>query len=145
MSTATALQELYDDHGTLTPALVVEAAADPDHELHDKFVWDDSEAARRYRLTQASGLIRSVHVRVTKDEPSRVRVWVSEREMRVAPDGDDALSGVYRPIEEVVASDVLRAAWFRALAAEWQALRRKAGASKEFADMVLRDLGHFAA
>ena len=145
MSTQEALQSLYDEHGTLTPSLVVAAAVDPSHELHPRFVWDDSEAAKRYRLVQASGLIRSVHIRIDRgedSEPVRVRAFVADREMSLSqesPDSED-LCGTYRPVEEVVASDVLRTAWFRSLAREWQSLKRKAGASREFADMVLRDL-----
>ena len=145
MSTQEALQSLYDEHGTLTPSLVVAAAVNPSHELHPRFVWDDSEAAKRYRLVQASGLIRSVHIRIDRgedSEPVRVRAFVADREMSLSqesPDSED-LCGAYRPVEEVVASDVLRTAWFRSLTCEWQALKRKAGASKDFAGMVLRDL-----
>ena len=117
MSTQEALQSLYDEHGTLTPSLVVAAAVDPSHELHPRFVWDDSEAAKRYRLVQASGLIRSVHIRIDRgedSEPVRVRAFVADREMSLSqesPDSED-LCGTYRPVEEVVASDVLRTAWF---------------------------------
>ena len=50
--------------GVLTPDAVVEAAASPDSPLHGYFEWDDTEAARKYRLEQARTLIRSVHVEV---------------------------------------------------------------------------------
>ena len=54
------------------------------------------------------------------------------------------LTSVLRPVQEVVTSDVLRTAWFRALARDWQALKRRAGQSKEFADMVLADVHSLA-
>ena len=149
MSVRDQLQAIYDEHKRLTPSIVVTVAADPAHPLHERFVWDDSEAARRYRLVQASGLIRSVSVVVEREEdrpPVRVRAFVADRDTSPAPvvdeDTEDVedLTGNYRPVEEVVSSDVLRTAWFRSLQRDWQALRRRAGASREFADMVLGDL-----
>lgn len=50
--------------GILTPDAVVEAASDPGSPLHDYFEWDDTEAARKYRLDQARTLIRVVRVDV---------------------------------------------------------------------------------
>lgn len=145
MSAQEVLQGIYDEHGELTPDLVVEVATDPGHPLHSRFVWDDTEAARRYRLVQASGLIRSVTVQVSRSDdaaPVRVRAFVADHEMgqAAAPESDPPTSGRYRPVSEVVASDVLRTAWFRSLARDWQALKRRAGASQEFAAMVLDDL-----
>ena len=149
MSVRDQLQAIYDEHKRLTPSIVVTVAADPAHPLHERFVWDDSEAARRYRLVQASGLIRSVSVVVEREDdrpPVRVRAFVADRDTSPAPvvdeDTEDVedLTGNYRPVEEVVSSDVLRTAWFRSLQRDWQALRRRAGASREFADMVLGDL-----
>ena len=149
MSVRDQLQAIYDEHKRLTPSIVVTVAADPTHPLHERFVWDDSEAARRYRLVQASGLIRSVSVVVEREDdkpPVRVRAFVADRDTSPAPVVDEDtetvedLTGNYRPVEEVVSSDVLRTAWFRSLQRDWQALRRRAGASREFADMVLGDL-----
>lgn len=134
------LQAIYDEHGALTPAIVLAEATDEAHPLHKRFTWDDTEAASRWRLTQAAELIRSVKVvieRPTDSEPIVVRAFISKTEM-----GDDAASGdgEYMPVERVVESDVLRTAWFRALARDWQSLKKRAGESKEFADMVLGDL-----
>lgn len=51
--------------GVLTPQAVVEAARDPRSPLHDRFTWDDSEAANKQRLHEARTLIRSVKVVIT--------------------------------------------------------------------------------
>ena len=56
--------------GELTPAAVVEAAADPQNPLHGEFDWDDSEAARKYRESQARALINSVRVVVKLGDPA---------------------------------------------------------------------------
>lgn len=52
------------DGGLLRPAAVVEAARDVNSPLHSAFVWDDTEAARLYRLDQAQRLIRSFRVKI---------------------------------------------------------------------------------
>lgn len=54
------LSELESESGNVTPERVVEVARDPDHDWHGRFLWDDTEAAHRFRLGQARALIRSV-------------------------------------------------------------------------------------
>ena len=146
MSVQAELQEIYDRHGRLTPAIVVEEASDPDHPVHRRFEWDDSEAARKYRLSQAGSLIRSVTVVVEKpghSEPIEVRAFISETDMgRGREESPD--TGAYLPVEEVIDNDVLRSAWFRSLERDWQRLRRRAGDSQEFAQMVLADVREIA-
>jgi len=132
------LSDIAARHGFLTSELVVQEAADPGHELHAHFQWDDSEAGPLYRIQQASQLIRSVRV-VMEREPDRppvkVRAFISLQEIDV----EDSV-GRYVPVEEVVASDILRSAWFRRLAEDWKRLKAKAAGSQEFAAMVLEDL-----
>lgn len=64
------LLKLQDNRGRITPQAVVDEASNPKHPLHNLFEWDDTEAARKYRLDQARELIRSVDVviRNTKHE-----------------------------------------------------------------------------
>lgn len=144
MSTQQALQALYDERGELTPELVLAEASDPEHELHERFVWDDTEAAHRYRLTQAGHLIRSVKVTVQKSpesQPIRVRAFIADRELRDSPDDQpEDLMGAYHPVEQVIESDLMRTAWFRSLERDWKRLKARAGASREFAQMVLADI-----
>lgn len=52
------------DGGLLRPAAVVEAARDVNSPLHNAFTWDDTEAARLYRLDQAQRLIRSFKIEI---------------------------------------------------------------------------------
>jgi len=56
------LQSLYEDHGKLTPDLVVSAARDPESPLHGHFNWDVEAAALEQWREVARGLIRSVRV-----------------------------------------------------------------------------------
>jgi len=43
--------------GHVTAALLLDAAMKKGHPLHDFFEWDDSEAARKWRLAQAEAMI----------------------------------------------------------------------------------------
>lgn len=147
MSVLTELQGIYDRNGQLTPALVLSEARDPEHPLHRRFIWDDTEAAERYRLHQAQVLIRSVNVvieRAPNTPPIKVRAFVSQTEIHEGMDVEDEPSGIYLPVEEVVSNDVLRTAWFQTLKRDWERLKAKAGASQEFAQMVVADMRDLA-
>lgn len=60
-------------HGELTPEDVLEDAKSHNSPLHSFFEWDDTEAARNYRLQQARGLIRSVVAIYTQPDKPAVR------------------------------------------------------------------------
>lgn len=53
--------------GRITPDAVLADAKSPKSPLHDQFEWDDSEAAKQWRLNQARELIRSVRVDITTE------------------------------------------------------------------------------
>jgi hypothetical protein len=53
----------------LTPDAVVADAAEPKSVLHPLFDWNDTTAAHKWRLEQASYIIRSVTVTTEQDEP----------------------------------------------------------------------------
>lgn len=74
--------------GRLTPSRVLERAANPESALHQHFEWNDSAAARRYRMDQAARLIMRVRVRVVphKDEPRLIRAVIEPQ----APPGPSA-------------------------------------------------------
>ena len=142
MNTVNILREILKKNGDLTPALVVEAARDESHPLHTRFEWNDTVAAEKYRLVQGSQIIRSCKVVIENQEESEpiwVRAFVSKFELDDGS-GEDDLAGSYQTVESVVSSDITRSAWFRSLERDWQALRRRAGASREFAALVLGDL-----
>lgn len=58
------------DGGLLRPQAVVDAARPEDSPLHGAFCWDDTEAARLYRLDQAQRLIRSFKIEIESDGES---------------------------------------------------------------------------
>lgn len=66
------------DGGFLRPAAVVDAARDENSPLHGAFCWDDTEAARLYRLDQAQRLIRKFHVKIeTSGKTENIPVFIA--------------------------------------------------------------------
>lgn len=126
-----------DNGGRLTPASVVNAARPKSSPLHAFFEWDDKVAGDKYRLHQASQLIRSVRMTVregTDDEgPLRLRVWHSV-------DDGGGPTPAYKPLDEVAADPVMRQMVLQAAARDWQALRRRYQHLSEFLELVRGDL-----
>lgn len=80
------LSSLRRTGGLLVPEDVVEFARNPETALHKHFCWDETEAARQYRLIQARNLI--VRVTVTprgSDKP--IQAFVSLKSDRANPGG----------------------------------------------------------
>lgn len=84
--------------GTLTPEQVLRAAKPKTSPLHHHFQWDDSEAAKQYRLIQAGQLIRRVRLTIepAPDVKLRVRAFVN-----VTPEAveDESPRGHYVPFQ----------------------------------------------
>lgn len=62
------LSQLKTENGGLRPEDVVEDARDPESPMHSWFEWDDTEAAEKYRCTQAYYLFRNINVVLTVNE-----------------------------------------------------------------------------
>ena len=86
------LERIYNERGELNPADIVEESRSEDAPLHPCFEWDDRTAAKKYRESQASLIIRSiVTVADGRDEPQEVRAYVH-------------VENTYRPVSVVVES-----------------------------------------
>ncbi len=130
-----ALQRVYDEHEQLTPALVVDVARDPSHELHSRFEWDDQVAGEAWRREQAHQLIRSVRVVYREgtdtDAARSVRAFHAVRTDQ---------GHVYKPVDEVVGDDFTRQLVLNDMRREWQTLHRRYRDFEEFLSMVRADL-----
>lgn len=62
------LIDLYQQHGQLTPELVVADARSKDSPLHDLFEWDVQKASELHWHDTARALIRNVRVTVVHEE-----------------------------------------------------------------------------
>lgn len=125
---ATAIEEIRARDGSVTPTAVVEDARDPDHPLHRCFVWDDSEAAERYRQQQARLLVNSIRVVVLKDDrPQQQTAWISV-DVRETGKG-------YLPASVVMSDDDYRSQALAEALSALQGWRRRYGHLKELADV----------
>lgn len=116
--------------GLLTAEAVVAAAEDDGSPLHPWFVWDDTAAARKYRLAQARALIRvSVTVLPAGDREFTTRAFVSLAGDRLHNGGG------YRAIGAVLSAADLRADLVATALAELESLRRRYAHLSELAEV----------
>lgn len=119
------------NNGRLKPKHVVDVAQDPLHPLHPLFEWDDELAAKKYRQSQASLLIRSiVVVYESEGETYSVRAFHSVK---------DAKGKSYHDIESVLTDKDMRRQVFLTLRKDIQELKSKY-AGIEFASRHTREL-----
>jgi hypothetical protein len=108
---AAELAKLYEQRGGLNPAVVVDwARAHPKSALHARFEWDNTTAAKAYRLWQARKLITEVEV-IYPDKQRR-QVYVSPVESR----GDAG----YASLVDVLSDAERRAAYLSQALAEYE-------------------------
>ena len=132
------LQTIYDEHGKLTPTLVLDAARAPEHPLHTHFEWRDGIAAEKWRLHQARELIRTVRC-VYKEPETDTEAPVLGRAFHAIRDEEDEYR--YEPAEKVAADPLLTKILLADMEREWRTLRRRYEQFAEFHEMVLRDVG----
>jgi hypothetical protein len=97
--------------GIISPRKIVEIARDEENPLHDYFLWNDTIAAERYRLNQASLLIRKIKIDIvrpiagTKEiEIKPIRQFSSPARLR-----DKNGDGSYVRIEDIMNDNELKA------------------------------------
>lgn len=94
------LEKIESQYGALTPENLMKAAADQDALFHSLFTWDDSEAARLYRLQEARHLLNNIEVRVVHDGTEK-RIPVFEVVKR--PEGR-----VYKHVDSFTKEDIIQ-------------------------------------
>jgi hypothetical protein len=123
------LTRCYEQHGELTPQIVVDEARPKTAPLHNRFEWDDKIAGEAYRCSQAAELIRSVRITFS-DESTGERKFV--RAFHSLHQSGDAERGGYAPTEEILqdalATKILQQAFKREIAD----LKRKYGHLEDF-------------
>jgi hypothetical protein len=125
------LLRIAKEHGgELRAEVVVDAAKSKTSPLHDKFTWDDSEAAKEYRLWQARQLIVSVRVEYVGGEVQEIgQVFVSLTPDRVKEGGG------YRVLSEVMTNSTRRQQLLEDAYAEMERFRQKYAVLKELAEV----------
>lgn len=116
--------------GLLKPEDVVEAARSRSSSLHDYFTWDDSEAAKNFRLWQARELIQcTVRYIPTNGDKKPVRVFVS-----LTSDRNEE-GGGYRITADVLSHKELRTEMLEDALAEMKRFEDKYEPLKELAEI----------
>lgn len=138
MSLRDELLSIRSQHGKLTPQIVLDAARKPGSPLHDRFEWDDTIAAQRFRESQAGDLIRKVKISFTAGDgvSKELRAFVVVR-------GEDPRSE-YVPVEEAVQDPFTQKLVIREFEREWKRFRERYEHLVEFAQVISRDLGDIA-
>jgi hypothetical protein len=133
MSLRDQLATIYEQHGKLTPSLVVDAARPKSSPLHSRFEWDNRVAGEKYREVQAGELIRSVKVRrsIGDDDTEAVNAYHSV----TRADGT-----AYEPIEEIMADEVSVQIVLRQAEREWRQMHRRYKHLAEFLKIVREDV-----
>lgn len=68
------IESLEEKHGKVTPKILLDASRNEDALLHRCFEWDDTQAAEKYRETQAGLILRNITVTVEAVEDERPKV-----------------------------------------------------------------------
>lgn len=133
MSLRDHLQTIYDEHGQLSPSIVVEVARDAAHPLHSQ-VFDKpvSEAAEAYYLDRAHRLIQ--RVKVTRTDADGAPVTVRGFWAVTGPAGE--VSPVYEPAERVATDPFMREFVLRQARRDIAALKDRYGHMQEFIEIL---------
>jgi hypothetical protein len=135
------IRRIAEKHGgRLTPKLVVTAAKRKSSPLHSLFDWDDTEAAKKWRLEQASCLIRRIKVTYHKsdDVSVRVRAFVNVDDDAKGRDEDTKkpAAGIYVPFETALAVESYREQLMQQCKRDVETFRRKYAALSEVAAII---------
>lgn len=125
--TAAAFEALLAKHGgRIGPAVLLEDARDPTSPFHDYFEWDDDEAAERYRLAQASQLIRRWKGSIVRVDADTKTVRFEPVRRVQSPSSQRAKAGAsYELVESIMADPAKRDDMIRTVLRELQAYRKR--------------------
>lgn len=112
--------------GRIGPSVLLDDARDPSSPFHAYFEWDDGEAAERYRLSQASQLIRRWKGSIVRiDAQAKVVTFETVRRVQ-SPHAQREKSGnSYETVESIMGDPAKRADMIRTVLRELSAYRRR--------------------
>ena len=134
------IETLLDEHGTVTPPLLLADAKSKTSPIHKAFDWNDASAAYAFRLAQARQFLNHLVAVVTTDDGKsrEVRAFVNLID-------DDEQQG-YIDVNVVLGNADLRGQWINVFHRRITALRREFADVKELAgvfeaiDQSLKDM-----
>ena len=127
------LEELAQN-GDLTSARFLEVSRPEDAPTHNLFEWNDSVAAERYRLQQATVAINSVEVQIVNEATATVTPQAAfVNVVRKAT----AQPGSFAPIEIALSDENMRSTLLLNALNELKSFRRKYNQLSELSDVFL--------
>ncbi len=129
-----ALEILRKKNGVLRPKEVVEKARNSRSKLHKYFMWDDTEAAQRFREEQARLLIRSIEV-IYIESPNAVAVNTYQVVTEPTESDDVKPRKVYTSTAEALADPVMRGEILGNAIRDALSFRRKYAALQELSQV----------
>ena len=73
------IMEICEELESATPQQILEKARDSNTELHKCFTWDDTEAAEKWRISEARAVVRNLKIIEQKPDkqqkPTTIRVF----------------------------------------------------------------------
>ena len=132
------MQTIYDQHGKLTPEVVMQEARPKGHPLHDRiFDRPKGEAAEAWYRHRAHELIQSC--RIVYREANETEPELSVRAFHAVPStGPDQL--VYEPTARVVGDRFTRRLVLNAMERDWRQLFARYEQFEEFLALVSKDV-----
>jgi hypothetical protein len=125
--TVAAIEDLLTRHsGRVSPQLLLDEARNPSSPFHKHFEWDDTAAAERYRLVQASAMIREWRGTVLRIDTGTRRVLVQPtRRVHSALSERGRGRSSYETTEQIMANPAKRRALIETLLKELTSYRRR--------------------
>jgi hypothetical protein len=123
------LNRVREERGDLNNETLVAAATPKTHPLHDRLEWNDKIGGHKYRLIQASELIRSVKIKYSDTEPdAEVNAFASLRR----EDGGRS----YVPIDEIAENPINRELLLRQARRDLASFERRYRHLSEYVELI---------
>lgn len=128
------LETIYEEHGKLTPALIVEDARNPERETHQLIEWDDTTAATSYRLEQARYVMRNIIIvrREKTTETAEARII----KFRAFENVEVEEGRYFIPMQVAIGRDDTREYMLQQAVKALQSFRQKYGMIKELSAVI---------
>lgn len=135
------LMAIYNQHGFISPDLVVTVAADEAHPLHGQFEWDDAVAGAAWRREQARQLLRTVRISFVTDEDADTDV----RAFYAVLDTTSPSRYRWEPVNAVITDPLSYKLLVREMERDIRRLRARYGHLEEYRKAMLSEAEHPAA
>jgi hypothetical protein len=136
------LRRIEDETGDLTPAEVVRQSQADTAVLHSYFEWDDGKAGPLYRQEQARHLLRSIVVKIEREQSETPLIVRAFHPVSAVGDGEDEQGQSYVNTIRIWSEPALRQQVLARAMSELQALEKRYAEYSELAPVwgILREV-----